>query len=410
MKPISLQPAALALALSGVLGMALVGLAAAQSKPTAAQQKELDAARADVERAAEHLAELSSKFGSSVSPIRVDRRVLRKPVIGVVLAPDDSAGVRIAAITPDSAAADAGLQSGDRIISINGKQINALSGTARVDQSRELLESMETRTPVKLAYFRSGKNQTVMLTPKVSDRLIYLPGMAGNADNDVDVRFFDLGEAQVELVTDKTASGQTPSVQHIRLSGAVAPSVRREVIRLGADCKGNDCKLPVLAEAFRWNGLNLASIDDGLGRYFGTSAGVLVLSTGKELDGLQAGDVIQKIDGKTVDSPRQAMEALRAQPAAAKVRVEYMRDRKHATAQVTVPKALPFRIPPPPPRPPMPPVPPMERATTRSSHAAGKPTMVYIERNGRHSAINGNDAPPPPAPEAPPPPPPPRRN
>lgn len=386
MKRVSLKPAALALALSGALGLALAGLAAAQSKPTAAQQQELDAARTEVQRAAEHLAELSSKYAEAGAPIRIERHVLRKPVIGVVLAADDNAGVHVAAITPDSAAADAGLKSGDRIVSIDGKQINATSGTARVDQSRELLAVMETKTPVKLVYLRGGKNQTVVLTPRIADSIRFLPGMDGNTDNNTNIRVIDLSTAQVQLITDQIASDTAPAVQHIRLSGAVAPSVRRELIRTGANCKGDDCKMPVLAEAFRWNGLNLAAIDDGLGRYFGTTNGVLVLSTGKELAGLQAGDVIQKIDGKAVTSPRQAMEALRAQPAAAKVRVDYMRDRKLATAQVTVPKASPFRMPPPPPATPMPPAPPVAPAAP-------------------------NAPPPPPAPKAPPPPPaPPRGN
>ena len=89
----------------------------------------------------------------------------------------------------------------------------------------------------------------------------------------------------------------------------------------------------MLAEAFRWNGLNLAAVDAQLGRYFGTSEGVLVLSTGKDLDGLQAGDVIRKIGGKPVTHPREAMDALRAQPADAKVSVDYLRDRVTATAR-----------------------------------------------------------------------------
>ncbi len=372
MKPVSLTPAALALALSGALGLAMAGLAAAQSKPTATQQKELDAARTEVQRAAQHLAELSSKYGEAGAPIRIERVVLRKPVIGVVLAPDDNAGVHVAAITPDSAASNAGLKSGDRIISINGQQINATSGTARVDQSRELLAVMETKTPVKLVYLRGGKNQTVVLTPKIADSIRFLPGMDGITDNNTNIRVIDLSTAQVQLITDQIAGDTAPAVQHIRLSGAVAPSVRRELIRTGVDCKGNECKMPVLAEAFRWNGLNLAAIDDGLGRYFGTTNGVLVLSTGKELAGLQAGDVIQKIDGKAVNSPRQAMEALRAQPAAAKVRVDYMRDRKLATAQVTVPKASPFRMPPPPPATPMPPAAPMAPAAPNAPPPAPK--------------------------------------
>jgi membrane-associated protease RseP (regulator of RpoE activity) len=428
MKSVSLKPATLALA----LGMALAGVAAAQSTPTPAQQKELDAARSEVERAAERLAELSAKYGDAQAPIRIERRVLRKPVIGVVLAPDDKAGVRIAGVTPDSAAAGAGLKSGDRIIDIDGSAISAADGMARVDQTRELLAGVDARKTITLRYDRDGKVQTVKLTPKVSDRLLFMPGVDGDATFDGEVRMFDLGDGDVQVIAERAGAEAASAVRHARIAAsaahaaaaeagqhakwaaAIAPDVRREVIRLGGDCKGKgeDCSLPVLAEAFRWNGLNLATVDAGLGRYFGTDDGVLVLSTGKDLEGLQAGDVIRKIDGKAVDSPREAMELLRAQPAAAKVRVDYLRDRKAGTAQVTVPRALPFRIPPPPPMPPappappappiagmppIPPVPPVAPAAPGTPRMVEKRKMVFVDENGKTRTWEGGagDTPPP---------------
>ena len=60
-------------------------------------------------------------------------------MIGVVLGADEQAGVRIAAVTPGSAAAGAGLKSGDRITSVDGKRVDAGSADARVQQARELL-------------------------------------------------------------------------------------------------------------------------------------------------------------------------------------------------------------------------------------------------------------------------------
>lgn len=63
--------------------------------------------------------------------------MLRKPVVGVLLAPDDKPGVRIAGVTPDSAAATAGLKTGDRITRIDGRRIDAVDGEARLAQARE---------------------------------------------------------------------------------------------------------------------------------------------------------------------------------------------------------------------------------------------------------------------------------
>ena len=143
----------------------------------------------------------------------------------------------------------------------------------------------------------------------------------------------------------------------------------------------------MLAEAFRWNGLNLAAVDAQLGRYFGTSEGVLVLSTGKDLEGLQAGDVIRRIGGKAVANPREAMEALRAQPAEGKVAVDYLRDRVAGSAQVSVPKALPFSLP----------------RVAMAPRAAGVPgsiekrRMVFVDADGKVQTFEDGDGKAPPA-------------
>jgi len=327
-------PAVLAVALAALCAG---GIAAAQTRAPAARndatEAQLDAARADLERAAKRVAELSRQLGRDDGPVRIERRMVRKPVLGVLLAPDTQAGVRIAGVTPESGAAAAGLKSGDRITSIDNRQILGSSGELRVENARKLLSDLDAGKQVKVGYVRGGRVAVSSVTPKLGDRIMVLP------DGDGALHGFWEGEGPVRVFTDRV-DGALPGV---------APRLRTEIRRIGPDCKGKDCKLPAFAEAFRWNGLNLASVDRSLGRYFGTDRGVLVLSTG-ELAGLQAGDVIQKIDGKAVDSPREAMDVLHDKPADALVLVEYLRDRKVASTRVKVPKALPVRIslPPPP--------------------------------------------------------------
>ena len=139
--------------------------------------------------------------------------------------------------------------------------------------------------------------------------------------------------------------------------GGVAPQIRREIVREDL-CEGDDCRLPLLAEAFRWNGLNLASIDKDLGRYFGTEHGVLIISVPEGMGGLQPGDVLQKVDGKPVNTPREAMSAAHARAPGTAVPIEYLRDRKLLTTRVTLPERAALRLPPPPPAPPAPPAAP----------------------------------------------------
>ena len=215
-----------------------------------------------------------------------ERRMVNKPVIGVVLAPDAQAGVRVAGVTPDSGAAKAGLKAGDRITAVGGTAVLGNTGEMRLDNARKLFAGLDDGKPVRIDYVRAGKAASANVTASLDQDVFWVgaPGEGG------------------------------PQIRRIEVPG-VGDDVRQEVIRIGprGDCKGKNCKVPMLAEAFRWNGLNLASVDGKLGRYFGTDKGVLVLSAGAELEGLQPGDVILKIDGRAVNSPREAMEALRCE-------------------------------------------------------------------------------------------------
>ena len=345
------------LALACAVGLALAGAAAAQSDaPTPAQQKELDAARADLDRATAHYAELSGKYhapGMAPMIMTYEKQMVRKPVLGVLLAPDPQAGVRIAGVTPASGAAQAGLKGGDRLISLDGIAITGTDEEARLADVRAKLAKLDTKTPVRVGYVRDDRETTVSVTPHVADRLFMWNG------SDAPMTF--LGDVTIQEGADGDFSGATADRVDVNLPLGVAPEIHREVIRLG----DGDGAAPMathgsgmLLEAFRWNGLNLASLDPKLGSYFGTDKGVLVLSPGPQLSELQAGDVILGIDGKPVTTPREAMDALRAHAAGEKASLALLRDHRDASAQVTVPKAMPLPIPPLPPVPPAPPAPP----------------------------------------------------
>ena len=94
----------------------------------------------------------------------------------------------------------------------------------------------------------------------------------------------------------------------------------------------------LIADAFRWNGLNLAEMNAQLGRYFGADAGVLVVSAAPSFEGLQAGDVILRADGRTVTTPRELMDVLRGKTAPSSSTIDYLRDRKPGTLQLKTPE------------------------------------------------------------------------
>lgn len=294
--------------------------------------------------------ERSRPLGANLHSRRNRDGSLLRPVIGVVLSPDDVAGVRISGVTPNGGGARAGLQAGDRIVTIKGKQVQGASGDKRLQEAQKLLSGLSSDSAVRIGYVRDGKPASVEVTPQV-DQAVYILQKDGSLMRaEGNVRMMHDDDGQLQVTADSFDVAPAPGVP---------PKVRHEIIRIGPGiaCKGKDCDMPALMSAFRWNGLNLATVDKQLGRYFGTDRGVLVLSNG-ELDGLQAGDVVQRIDGKAVASPREAMAAMGNKPGGTTVSIDYLRDRKPGKARVTVPKLAPLPLPPAPPAPPAPPKPP----------------------------------------------------
>lgn len=357
------------------LAMALVAGAATAADPPrdAGAEKALAQAREELRRAAERVAELS-RDNAHIARLARERavQVRNRAVIGVLLAPDDREGVRITGVTPDGGAAKAGLKSGDRLTSVDGVQILGSDGALRLDNARKLLGGIEAGKQVRLGYVREGRDASVVVTPQRNTRVFAFKTGDGG-----DFEWLDDGE--IERSVASAMKGIDGSLAALEALPGIAPDIRREVIRIGdaGACKGDDCKAPRLLSAFRWNGLNLAALDPQLGRYFGTDKGVLVLSSG-ELDGLQAGDVIQRVDGKAVDSPRAVMDVLRGKGDGDKVAIDYLRDRKSGQARVTIPK-LAWPVPPAPPAPPAPPSPPAPPKAAPPPAPPAPPRVAFIE-------------------------------
>lgn len=230
--------------------------------------------------------------------------------LGIVMAPSAEVnGVKVAAVSPNGPAKSAGIQSGDQITSINGKLLTA-KNQAGLNQARAALTNLKVGQSVKIGYTRSGKTASVTLkADKIEPQMI----------------------------------------------------INRETRRLGPGGAP-----PAMTHATRWNGLNMASLNPELGRYFGTSNGALILGPNPDLPQFKGGDVITQVDGKSVNNARDVLNAMRSKKTGEKVSVTLLRDRKPVNMSITVPKERTFNIPAPPrppapqsaPKPPAPPAPP----------------------------------------------------
>jgi S1-C subfamily serine protease len=90
-----------------------------------------------------------------------------------------------------------------------------------------------------------------------------------------------------------------------------------------------------------WGDMELVELNDGLGKYFGTDSGVLVVSAPSS-DALQLedGDVIRKIDGREPTSVRHAIRILNSYAPGESLELEIMRDKRSRTLKVEMPDDL----------------------------------------------------------------------
>jgi S1-C subfamily serine protease len=84
--------------------------------------------------------------------------------------------------------------------------------------------------------------------------------------------------------------------------------------------------------------MELVSLTERLGSYFGTDKGLLVVrAPDNEGFKLEDGDVIQRIDGREPTSDSHAMRILGSYQAGEKIEIDIMRDKKKQKLEVDMP-------------------------------------------------------------------------
>lgn len=300
-----------------------------------AARQRLQQARQEMQRASREVAELARKASAEALEIQLQQPAFTRTGIGVVLGPDDKAGVSIIAVTPGGPAAKAGLRSGDRLLSIGDTVLDADGDNERLEQIQDALSGLDDGDKLTVGYERDGKSAQAEVIATQLPGLVWLRG--------------PMPELEIANLRDMTL----PEPIHF--------DVKTLDITPFAGCKDDDClSLPLLSN-LRWRDLRLTGLDTGLGRYFGTDSGALVLrASGDELAGLEVGDVIKRIDGEDIVSPRQAMERLGAAQSGQRIRVDILRDRQKRSVELIAPERANWQLlmPPAPPVPPVAPVTP----------------------------------------------------
>ena len=293
---------------------------AAQNQSQAQLEKEearrqMREAERQLEEAARRIAELSQQ--NLPRGMEIEKSVVElqgRPRLGVTIGGNEGKGpvegVNILGVSPGSAADDAGLRSGDVITAVNGEPMSAEDGAEANHLLLEVMKGVEEGDKLSVEYLRDGNVGTVEVEPRVMGSHRY--GWAGDGEH------FEFKIPPAPM----------------------APDAMREY-RFFA---------PLLAGS--WSDMELVDLNKDLGRYFGTDTGLLVVSAPKsEALQLQAGDVIQSIDGREPASVGHAMRILGSYQAGEKLEIRIMRDKRGRTLDITMPDDRTSRLLPLPPLP-----------------------------------------------------------
>ncbi len=222
----------------------------------------------------EHLKGLEAEMAGMGE--RIHREVVRglrmtRPRLGVLLGGEDDPN-EIVGVTPGSGAEKAGIESGDRLIAIDGQAVDA----ADPDSLRAPMEGVEAGDSVPVEIERNGERMTLDVTVSSPARNFHV------------------------ITHDIKGPPPAPDAP----DAPDAPRIDREVIVIDGDREWvpEPPLPPRLAGLGRHS--DMISNHAGLAGYFGTAEGVVVLRIDPENPlRLQDGDVVLSIDGESVSRP-----------------------------------------------------------------------------------------------------------
>ncbi len=236
----------------------------------------------------------------------------QRPMLGVVLSPaSDAKGIRLAAVTADGPADQAGLQVGDRLTAINGTPLTSLTGISTLF---ETMAQSESGDQCELDFVRDNEPMNTLVT------LTLMTPSVGLLDGKIRPLVY-------RPETDSFASGfnVVPDESLKQLEGLLSrfEPMNIDVLRSSG---GRGSPFP---DTFRFvrpvTGLELKALNEGLAAYFHTTDGVLVLSSERNQSPLKAGDVVMTVDGEPVSTPYQLLERLSRTDAGETVKLTLMR-------------------------------------------------------------------------------------
>lgn len=235
-------------------------------------------------------------------------------------------GLNVMSVSPGGPAEQAGLRAEDLLTSINGESLAGPSGEQSYGHLRDMLAETRPGSEVSIGYRRDGDDLEVRVktdawTHFVDGRRLVAPR-----------RFAERAEGLARRLANSFSGGNVDVEVEMDDDGSPA----RRVVRVR---RGPADALSFSDMAWRLGGLQVAELTPALGEYFGVEEGLLVVRAPEHIDiGLEDGDVIRKIGGRTFRDARQATRILRSYEPGEEVELEVMRHKRSRTVRFELPE------------------------------------------------------------------------
>ncbi|MEL6870367.1 MAG: PDZ domain-containing protein [Pseudomonadota bacterium] len=298
----------------------------------AATQQELAAAQARLEAAAREVAELSQAMAGDILVMDGNGFAFAtRPLLGLTLDAGanpvfvngqrvggndtDAAadGVLISGVNQRSGAGRAGIEAGDRLLSVDGVSLvgEAASKGLPLGLISEALADRKPGDTVAVEVLRDGKRMSKQV------ELTQAP-----MDSQISSFRFSTGEDDMPRID-----------EHFVIADGAGHAQNFETMVFDGGMFGG------FAAQRRWADMELVELSRDLGEYFGADTGLLVVrAPSDEAIGFRDGDVIRRIGDRTPETVGHAMRILRSYEPGESLQVDILRDRKPRTLNVTLPE------------------------------------------------------------------------
>jgi C-terminal processing protease CtpA/Prc len=316
--------------------------------------QELKNARRQLQEASREIARVNRE----VARIRSDRdasafimHTSDRPVIGVILGEADDTGIKVLGVSPDGPSERAGIQPGDIIVSLGGHELTAIDDKGNVKSSlNNALQEIKAAEPIIVSVLREDKTLDVTVVPEIREPLSWqtitrFPTSPDSPEKVVRIERIEVPQLDTEALSEQIEKIRIEIEERGELleAGAFAPHDKEYEIQFHELSDLGDF---ALHDANFWfglplaQGLKLSEINPGLGEYFKTDRGVLVLSA-KANNKLQlmSGDVILQVGDTAVNSPAKFMRALRDFHSGDELKIDIKRKRKNLTLTTIMPES-----------------------------------------------------------------------